>query len=397
MRRPKLWLIIACLLAYTGVSVVPAWLKVTKASHGRDFATYHYAAAEVLEGGDPYDTRALSRRARAEETRKRVHPYFYPPPFVLSVLWSPSFELITSYHIWFWLNQGFLLLIMAMFRLWFRAPWWVLGGLLLTFTPITDNAKMGQANVVVLALSVAGLWWRNGVLVGAAAMAKMSPALYLVPWVVRRATWPVLGAILTAVLSSVLALAWVDFETQRRFYTEVLPTFATGQYHGLTIRIALPANHSIPDLLNQYWPGPDKHTLAPIAASVGKAISLGLLVGCALLARRRTDRLGDAGLFGAVTVLMLVTPVYTYEHHLLMALFPAAVVGTALADGRLGRLGWAVALPAYFFTAWPLYWLRPVQKALPGLHWWLQESKFFGLVILGLLCALTAWTGRKVR
>ena len=175
MRRPKLWLIIACLLAYTGVSVVPAWLKVTKASHGRDFATYHYAAAEVLDGGDPYDTRALSRRARAEETRKRVHPYFYPPPFVLSVLWSPSFELITSYHIWFWLNQGFLLLIMAMFRLWFRAPWWVLGGLLLTFTPITDNAKMGQANVVVLALSVAGLWWRNGVLVGAAAMAKMSP------------------------------------------------------------------------------------------------------------------------------------------------------------------------------------------------------------------------------
>ena len=397
MRRPKLWLIIACLLAYTGVSVVPAWLKVTKASHGRDFATYHYAAAEVLEGGDPYDTRALSRRARAEETRKRVHPYFYPPPFVLSVLWSPSFELITSYHIWFWLNQGLLLLVMAMFRLWFRAPWWVLGGLLLTFTPITDNAKMGQANVVVLALSVAGLWWRNGVLVGAAAMAKMSPALYLVPWVVRRAKWPVLGAILTAVLSSVLALAWVDFETQRRFYTEVLPTFATGQYHGLTVRIGLPANHSIPDLLNQYWPGPDKHTLAPVAASVGKAISLGLLVGCALLARGRTDRLGDAGLFGAVTVLMLVTPVYTYEHHLLMALFPAAVVGTALADGRLGRLGLAVALPAYFFTAWPLYWLRPAQKALPELHWWLQESKFFGLVILGLLCALTAWTGRKVR
>ena len=174
MRRPKLWLITIFLLAYAAVSAGPAWKKVVQASHGRDFATYHYAAAEVIEGGDPYDTRALSRRARAEETRKRVHPYFYPPPFVFSVLWSPSFDLVTSYHIWFWLNQGLLLLVLVMFRGWFGAPWWVLGGLLLTFTPITDNAKMGQANVVVLALSVAGLWWRNGVLVGAAAMAKMS-------------------------------------------------------------------------------------------------------------------------------------------------------------------------------------------------------------------------------
>ncbi len=397
MRRPKLWLIIACLLAYTGVSVVPAWTKVAKATHGRDFATYHYAAAEVLDGGDPYDTRALSRRARAEQTRKRVHPYFYPPPFVLSVLWSPSFELITSYHLWFWLNQALVLLVMAFFRWWFRAPWWVLGGLLLTFTPITDNAKMGQANVLVLALAVAGIWWRNGLLVGAAAMAKMSPALYLVPWVVRGRKWPVLAAMATAVLSSVLALLWIDLETQRRFYTEVLPTFATGQYHGLTVRIGLPANHSVPDLLNQLWPGPDKHTLAPIASSVGKGLSLAMLATLAWLARCRTDKLGDAGVFGAVTVLMLITPVYTYEHHLVMALFPAAVVGAALADGRLGRLGWVVALPAYFFTAWPLYWLRPMQKAMPELHWWLQESKFFGLVILGLLCAMTAWTGRRGR
>ena len=34
---------------------------------------------------------------------------------MLSVLWSPSFELITSYHIWFWLNQGLILAILALF------------------------------------------------------------------------------------------------------------------------------------------------------------------------------------------------------------------------------------------------------------------------------------------
>ena len=87
-------------------------------------------------------TPAHSAVGRAPRRQRKTHPYFYPP-LVLSVLWSPSFELITSYHIWFWLNQGLILAILALFRGWFRAPWWVLGGLLLTFTPITDNAKMG--------------------------------------------------------------------------------------------------------------------------------------------------------------------------------------------------------------------------------------------------------------
>ncbi|MEC9388960.1 MAG: hypothetical protein VX944_02710, partial [Myxococcota bacterium] len=85
-----------------------------------------------------------------------------------------------------------------------------------------------------------------------------------------------------------------------------------------------------------------------------------------------------------------VTPVYTYEHHLVMALFPAAVVGAALVEGRLGRWGWVVGLPSYFFTAWPLYWLRPLQKAVPEMHWILQESKFLGLMGLGILCAVVA-------
>lgn len=390
MRRPAPWLFALFLLAYAGLSMVPAWTKVKNAKHARDFATYHYAAAEVLDGGDPYDTRSLSRKARQDGTRKSVHPYFYPPPFVLSVLWSPSFELLTSYRAWFWFNQLLVLLCMALFRAWFRVPWAVVGVVLLTFTPITDNAKMGQANLLVLAAAVAGLWLKNGALVGAAAMAKMSPALYLGAWFVRRAYRPILAAVALAIGSSVLALPWVDLDSQIRFYTEVLPGFSTGNYHGLTVKIGLPANHSIPDLFNQMWPGPDRHTLSESAAFAAKACSLGLLVCLLALARHERDRLGNAAVFGAITVLMLITPVYTYEHHLVMAMFPAAVVGAALLDGRLGRWGWAVGVPAYFFTAWPLYWLRPLQKMLPEWHWVLQESKFFGLFTLGVLCAVTA-------
>jgi len=390
MGRPRPWVLVLFLLAYAGLSVVPSWTKVAKAKHGRDFATYHYAAGQMLDGGDPYETKALSKRARSESTRKSVHPYFYPPPFLLSMVWSPSFELMTSAKIFFWLNQLLLLVCLAIFRLWFRAPWAVLGVLLLSFTPITDNAKMGQANLLVLSAAVAGLWLRNGALVGAAAMAKMSPALFLFAWAARRAWRPVAAAIGVAVGSSVMVLPWVDFETQMRFYTEILPGFSSGHYHGLTVRIGLPANHSIPDLFNQVWPGPDKHSLSEISARGSKLCSLILLAVLAWIARVPRDRLGNAALFGAFTVLMLIAPVYTYEHHLVMALFPAAVVGAALLDGRLGRLGWLVGVPAYFFTAWPLYWLRPLQKVAPWAHWWLQESKFFGLFALGVLCAVAA-------
>jgi hypothetical protein len=304
--------------------------------------------------------------------------------------WSPEFSLAVSAKLWFWLNQVLLLLCLSVFRAWFRAPWAVLGILLLTFTPITDSAKMGQANLLVLLTAVTGLWLRSGALVGVAAMSKMSPAIYLFAWLARQKYRPILSSIFVAIGSSLLALLFIDFDTQRRFYEEVLPGFSTGQYHGLKVRIGLPANHSIPDLLNQYWPGPTKYALAPMAATTSKIISGTLLVVLMWCARQPTDGLGAAGLFGAFTVLMLVTPVYAYEHHLVMALFPAAVVWTALFDGRLGRWGWCLGLPAYFFTAWPLFWLRPLQKVFPDMHWLLQESKFFGLIMLGVLCVLTA-------
>jgi hypothetical protein len=397
MQRVRPWLFAVFVLGYVLLSAGPAWLKVKNAKHGRDYATYHYAAAQALDGASPYDTKALSKRARAEKTRKSVHPYFYPPPFLLSVLWSPNFSLSTASKAFFGLNQLALLGCVAVFRLWFRAPWMVLGVLALSFTPITDNAKMGQANVLVMFAAILGLWLRQGAAVGAAAMAKMSPALYLFGFAAQRAWRPIVAAIAVAVGSSVLVLPWVDLATQWQFYTEILPGFSTGHYHGLTVKIGLPANHSIPDLFNQLWPGPTRHALSGEAQLASKLTSVTLLGMLCWLGRHRREPLGEAGLFGAFTVLSLITPVYTYEHHLVVALFPAVVVGTALLDGRLGRLGWFVGLPAIFFTGWPLYWLRPLQKLLPDLHWWLQESKFFGLIGLGVLCAVTALNSPRAR
>jgi len=401
VKRATPVLLLVALVAWWTVSVRPAWRAVTGVKHGRDYATYHYAVIEAVSPersgrGDPYDTAALGQRARAEGTRRSVHPFFYPPPFLLGMLWvtppwAAPLSLATGYRAWFWINQGLLLATLWALWRWFRAHPLVLAGVALALSPLPDNAKMGQANLPVLLLSVLGLWRGSGLLVGAAAMAKMSPALYLVAWAAQRRWRPVLAAVATAMLLSLLALPLVPVATQLRFYTEILPGFSSGDYHGLTVPITLPANHSIPDLFNQLWPGPDAHTLSTQARGASQVLSLALLgvLTWAAGARRAVlarDPLASANLFGALSVLMLITPVYTYEHHLVVMLLPLVALAQAFVERRLPPTLLALALPAGFFVCWPLRWLRATQDLLPAASWWLQESKFFGVVVIGALC-----------
>ena len=219
----------------------------------------------------------------------------------------------------------------------------------------------------------------------------MSPALHLFGWLASGRWRPALVAAGGAIALSVLTLPLVDFESQLAFYTDILPGFASGEYHGLKVPITLPANHSIPDLFNQLWPGPDRHHLSASAAHATRAVSL-LALGVLLWVFRHAR--GTTGLacgFGAVTVLATITPVYTYEHHLSFLLFPAVALYAAHRDRLLSRWMTAPALAAGVLIACPLYVLRPLQKALPPLAWALQESKFAGSLALGVLCAVAAW------
>lgn len=387
----KRLLLALLLVAYALVALRPAWEQVRSARHARDYATYHYAVQEAFAGGDPYDTAALGRRGRDEGTRKGVHPFFYPPPFLLGMLWAVPLSLEAAYRAWFWMNQVLLAGVFVACWRWFRAPPLLLAFVAATFTPIPDNAKMGQANLAVLLLSTCGLWWTRGALVGAAAMAKMAPAAYLGWWAARRSWRPLVAACAVALALSVAALPLVPLDQQLRFYTKILPGFASGDYHGLQVPITLPANHSIPDLLNQWWPGPDGHTLSAVARRISTAVSVLSLAALSLLGLRRRDPLGEALVAGAFTVLLFLTPVYAYEHHMVALLLPIAAAGTALVCGRLGRWWWPVLIVAYAGLAWPLYWIRPAQEALPALRWVAQESKFFGAVALLGACAWGAW------
>jgi alpha-1,2-mannosyltransferase len=259
---------------------------------------------------------------------------------------------------------------------------------------------MGQANLLALAPALAGLALARrqpvagGALVGVAAMFKMSPALFLLAWALARNFRAVGAAVATALLLSVVSLWLVPLPVQITFYRDILPGFSTGDYHGLTVPISLEANHSLPDLFDRLLPDPGD-LLGVAAQRASTATLLGLLALWAWRVRRRPD---SPASLGALAVLMVVAPVYTYEHHLVFLLVAVGIAAgevsrASAAARREGRGGaavawWALLVFLWFCLAWPLPWLRAAQAALPpALAWVTRESKTMGeAALFGLLC-----------
>lgn len=385
--------------------VVGAWPRATEADSARDFASYFYAYQIAADGGDPYATELLSEAARDDGTRAGVHPFLYAPPFVLGMAWTATSDLQTAYHLWFWLDELFAVgAVLALWRWWRPISADPLTPLLLLFaamTAVPNNHLMGQANFPGLFLTILGAWavdrerpGLGGFLVGTAAMLKMSPALFLV-WFALRGQWRAVAAMIAAAVTwSVVALLLVGPAVQLRFYTEILPTFSSGYYNGLAVPIGLFGNHSWPDVLNQWFPARG-HVLS-MPARFGAFLGAVLPLSAAFLLFPRSSRpeaadpLVRAAQFAYFGVLLLLIPVYTYEHHLVFALPAALVVVEATRAGRLPR--GMVALAAFSVAALlvDLQLLKRTWESLspafsgPGIA--LREAKFLGLVGLLVTC-----------
>ncbi|MEZ4239783.1 MAG: glycosyltransferase family 87 protein [Myxococcota bacterium] len=368
-------------------------------TEGRDFASYFYAARVALAGGDPYDKAALDAAASADGTRAEVHPYFYPPPFLWLVGWAAPVPLARAFVAW--KIFGELALLAAAVSL---ARWWrpfgaevvpIVAAFGALMYGVAYSVELGQANFPVLLLIVLGLSVERrapalgGVFVGLAAMMKMSPALFVLWWLLRGRNTAVLAAVATAIVTSVLSLPLLSLAHQLEFYTRVLPTLGSGDYNGLTIKIEMFGNHSFPNLWHQYFPS-GANQLSPMARGLSLVTTVGLIGATGFAFRRKTDdELRIAAQACAVLVVMLLVPVYTYEHHLVFAL-PAMILGAlAVLRGWLGR-GWGVALALaipvmlYDLPAIRQLALRVVTTQHPALYFWLQEAKMVALITVGL-------------
>jgi hypothetical protein len=396
MSRPATVALIVALIAWHLFGVLGAWPDAVESTHGRDFATYYYADRAVQLGEDPYDRFQLSRFARDEDTRGTVYPYLYPPTFLLGTGWVRPLPLHAAYLVWFWLDELFLVLAGLALARWWRPLGGGVGVVLIAAiaacTAVPNNHLMGQVNLPVLALALAALWQEDrgrwglaGLLLGLAVALKLSPVL-LVAWWALRGRWRAVGAsALTVLLAAGLAAALFGLGPFVVFMTEVIPTFRSGDYNGLGLNVALFGNLSLAKVWDQLLPirGP---TLSPLAQAAVLATSVTVLGGLAWLWRRApTDPWTRAAQAAGVMVVMLLLPVFTYEHHVVWAL--PAVVLSALALGR-GRLGiaWAPVL-GLAWVAWAvdLGTLRELVSSLDGVPVVpavLEEAKCGALVVL---------------
>lgn len=369
------------------------WKATLNSKGARDYASYHYAVQAAWNGDNPYQTGNLHRLAREEQTRRTVHPFFYPPPSLISMLWMVPFSLLSGYRLFFWLNQLLLLFSFWQIRRWLKLPIWFFACLALFFTPLADSMKMGQLNIWILALLSFGLARNSGAILGYASMSKMSPALLFFQWIAQRNWRPAIICALSVPLFSLLALPFVGFEAQKQFYLEILPQFSSGAYHGLSIPIDLPANHSIPDLFNQAWPSGSRKLLSTTAKNLSTITNLTLLGALLGLSAFWRSEQSKQYLQGAMICLFLIFPVYCYEHHLALMVIPLALAFRFCYSKQLvWRLCFAVS---FFFLGWPLYALRSVQKWMPPLEWWIQESKFFAIVSVLFLCIVAAYFSHR--
>ena len=387
------------------------WKRVEGSKSARDFASYYYAVEVANAGADPYAKRNLDRAAVADSTRRSVHPYFYPPPFLLAMSWSSALSLQGAYRLWFFLNLASCWL--AAFALW---RWWrplgrgvgvVLFLLVCGLTAVPDNLMMGQANLPVLAFIVLGAWQADsgrltgrrrqqvlgGLLLGIACMLKMSPGLLVAWWLLRRQWVAAFSAVGAAAVLTIITSLLYGLDLQTTFYFEVLPGLASGDYNGLRVSPGLWANHSIPNLWHELL-SPDPRVLSPSAQLAARVTNgLSVLALAVLFAREPGDVLRWRAQFCTVLALLIVFPVYTYEHHLVLAI-PVATLAVWLVVSR--RLHWSWWLPiGLSVIAWSyeIRGLHAVARDLPYLFAViLRESKFIAVLMFGLACLLTGQT-----
>ncbi|NCG21231.1 MAG: DUF2029 domain-containing protein [Rhodobacterales bacterium] len=316
-------------------------------------------------------------------------------------------DLQAAYDLWFWLQElAFVGVILVLWR-WWRPLGWVLPAALAVWSAlmwgVVYGHLMGQVNCIILLLVVGALWqehenrsWVAGPLLAAACMFKMSPALFVLYWLIQRRWQAVAWTLGSAVVLSMLTLPLVGAAHQMYFYTQVLPGFGNGDYNGLIVKVGMFANHSVPNVLDQLFPGVDNR-MGGVAGALGSAFSLTGLVALGAAFRTPTsDTWRIAAQVSAVGVLALLIPVYTYEHHLVWAL-PALAVTTAAIFERRIHVGWAgVLLLCAVAFAWPLPHLKELawgsfrDAAIPRLM--LQELKFLALFSL---LGPTIWLGAQ--
>jgi glycosyl transferase family 87 len=324
---------------------------------GNDFPIYWNAARTLAAGGSPYDVAS------------GLHGYVYPPFLALVLIPAAALPLGVAAWIWFALSAAAATLACRVavglarrgwgpraLAGWASAAWLPLAGL------AADNAALGQANLILLALGLAGSAdllrrrdLRGGGLIGLAAAVKPHLALLLVPGLLR-GRWRAAAGCAAALLltGAVLPIAAVGpartATLWREWEEKVVVPAGEGTLQGSTIWDQSPQaglRRLLVDAPAFDQTGIHVASLGPEAfgrvSRAWSALAGAILIAIWGFAPRRDDpraELIDQGLAFTGTLLLVG---YSLKAHFVALLLPLGIAA-ALARGR--KTGIAVVVAA---------------------------------------------------
>jgi len=397
LRRPATLPARTALVAVTLAAVTFFLLSYSR--RGVTFGPYHIDLDVYRIGGRAW-LRGGNLYGRLPATRAGVRlPFTYPPAaaVLLSLLsLLPMTAAATT------LTLGTVALLAVVLVIFLRraggpaaGSLWVLGWLLppaLFLEPVRDTLDFGQINVVLMALVSLDCLaeaprWPRGALTGLAAAVKLTPAVFVLFFLVRR-DWP---AACTAAVScaAVTALGFaVDGHDSVRYWTSIV--FRPGRAGNLTFA----SNQSILAVLARA--GLDPH--APAGIMTWLALSA-VVAAVACRGMRHAFAARDDCLALTLNALaaLLISPV-SWSHHWVWCV-PALVTLSVLGIRHRSRLPWAAAAAALaVFAASPQFWLPHGRNAELRWAFWQQAagSSYALLAALILLLAASApWQHAK--
>lgn len=270
---------------------------------------------------------------------------------------------------------------------WLRRCWLAAGIVALSvtwFEPIRANFSFGQVNVILMTLVIADCVprrtrWPRGLLVGLAIALKLTPAVFLLYFVLRRDHRAVLTAVASFVAATALGflLAWAD---SREYWTHTVRN---------TDRIgsaSLNTNQNAAGALARLGLGESTHFVVWTAACLATLALTVWAVRRVLSAGEPTLALICVALFGLV-----VSPV-SWSHHWVWAL-PTVLVTAAVAAQRRSVALAVVSAAGVALMVWPPIALLPEHQEADA-AWWRQ---LFGMSYVWWALAVVTVAGLAMR
>ncbi|QIS13005.1 glycosyltransferase 87 family protein [Nocardia arthritidis] len=351
---PVVWLIPAVLVVVSAVyQYVPLWPLNSITGDFIDLQVYRLGVEALWHGRDMYGTLPPT-------TLGIGLPFIYPPFAALALgpyAFLPWGIAKVAFFITSVLGLALTLYLVAR-RVWSgesaRRTALLVGAcalpLAMLLEPVHQTLDFGQVNIIAMALVAADCLtekprWRRGILVGVAAAIKLTPAAFVLYFLVRREYKAAATAAVSGAVATLLAFAVLPAASVRYWFGGM------GNLSGLS-GSAFRTNQSIQGMLTRL--GFTKPTSTLIWLAIG--VVLLLLVATAM--RRAAAMPALAFAFNAVFTLLL-SPISWSHHWVWIAPALLAMVGYATRLPSRQAIGWYVtsAVTAAIFVYGPQDWL----------------------------------------